>query len=136
MVAKRRMQSYEMIEDRMKEFYLRFYDESYKNSPAISPKNKELIAIAAALIAQCQGCVKGHIKKAISLGASRQEISEAICIAIGINAAAVVDQTDIANFEVDFTTMLEEAEKKQQSSASNTQHTNTPKRAKQRTEKA
>jgi len=106
------MQSYEMIEERMKQHYLRFYDASYRESPAINPKNKELIAIAASLIAQCQGCVKGHIKKAISLGASRQEISEAICIAVGVNAASVVDQTDIANLEVDFITMMEEAEKK------------------------
>jgi AhpD family alkylhydroperoxidase len=104
------MQSYEMIEDRMKEHYLRFYDATYKECHALDLKTKELIAIAAALVAQCQGCVKGHIKKAINLGATRQEISEAICIAVGINAAAVVDQTDIANFEVDFITMLEEAE--------------------------
>ena len=61
--------------------------------------------------------MKGHIKKAISLGASRQEISEAICIAVGVNAASVVDQTDIANLEVDFITMLEETEKKQTKAA-------------------
>ena len=110
MPRKRRMKSYEMIDERMKEHYLRFYDASYRESKAISPKNKELIAIAASLVAQCQGCVQGHIKKAISMGATREEISEAIVIAVGVNAAAVVDQTDIANFEEDFITMMKDAE--------------------------
>lgn len=105
------MQSYEMIADHMKACYLQFYDATYKDGTAINQKNKELIAIAASLIAQCQGCLKGHIKKAISLGATREEISEAIVIAVGVNAAAVVDQTDLANFDVDFITMFDEIEK-------------------------
>ena len=57
---------------------------------------EELVAIAASLTAKCQGCLEGHVKKALKFGASREEISEAIAIAIGVNAAAVVDLTDIA----------------------------------------
>ena len=34
------------------------------------------------------------MRKALKLGATKEEISEAIVIAIGINAAAIVDQTD------------------------------------------
>jgi AhpD family alkylhydroperoxidase len=64
-------------------------------------KTKELVAIAASLTAKCQGCLEGHIKKALKFGATREEISESIAIAIGVNAAAVVDLTDIAAENLD-----------------------------------
>ena len=50
----------------------------------------------ASLAAKCQGCLEGHVKKALKFGATREEVSEAIAIAIGVNAAAIVDLTDIA----------------------------------------
>ena len=61
----------------------------------LDKKTKELIAIAASLGFNCEGCLEGHLKKALEFGATRQEISEAICIAMGVAAAGVVDQTDI-----------------------------------------
>jgi alkylhydroperoxidase/carboxymuconolactone decarboxylase family protein YurZ len=45
---------------------------------------------------KCQGCLNGHIKKAKKFGASPEEISEAVTIAMGVAAASVVDLTDIA----------------------------------------
>ena len=124
------MQCYEMIADNMKGIYLQFYDATYKDGTAINRKNKELIAIAASLIAQCQGCLKGHIRKAISLGASRDEISEAIVVAVGVNAATVVDQTDIANFDVDFISLFEQSEHKMKTSSNSKQKKSTRKTAK------
>jgi len=64
-------------------------------------KTKELVAIAASLAAKCQGCLEGHIKKAMKAGASREEISETIAITMGVGAAAVVDLTDIAADNLD-----------------------------------
>jgi len=94
------MQSYEMLPDRFKERYFEFYKELYNpDTGALDMRTKELISLAASLVAGCQGCFKGHIKKAARFGATREEIGEAIAIAIAINAAAIVDQTDIANFE-------------------------------------
>ena len=87
--------SYSMLDPRFREVYFQFYKETYKPS-ALDRKTKELIAIAASLAAKCQGCLDGHLKKAMKFGASREEISEAIAIALGVNAAAVVDLTDIA----------------------------------------
>jgi AhpD family alkylhydroperoxidase len=88
-------QSYTMVEDRMKKIYFEFYRETYKKSK-IDRKTKELIAIAASLGFKCQGCLNGHIKKARKFGASKEEISEAVSIAMGVAAASVVDLTDIA----------------------------------------
>jgi AhpD family alkylhydroperoxidase len=87
--------SYSMVPPRFREVYFQFYRETYRPS-VIDRKNKELIAIAASLAAKCQGCLEGHIKKAQKFGASREEIGEAIAIALGVNAAAIVDLTDIA----------------------------------------
>ena len=87
--------SYTMVEPRFREIYFQFYKETYKPS-VTDRKTKELIAIGASLAARCQGCLEGHVRKALKFGASREEISETIAIAIGVNAAAVVDLTDIA----------------------------------------
>jgi AhpD family alkylhydroperoxidase len=87
--------SYSMVDPRFREIYFQFYKETYKPS-VLDRKTKELVAIAASLAAKCQGCLEGHIKKALKFGATRDEISESIAIAIGVNAAAIVDLTDIA----------------------------------------
>ena len=87
--------SYTMVEDRMKKIYFEFYQATYR-STKIDRKTKELIAIAASLGFKCQGCLNGHIKKAKKFGATRDEISESIAIAMGVAAASVVDLTDIA----------------------------------------
>lgn len=88
--------SYSMLQPRIKRMYAKFYKELY-NTPerrVLDPKVQELISIAASLIAKCEGCIDGHIKKAIAHGATKDEISETLCIAMAINAAAVVDFSD------------------------------------------
>jgi AhpD family alkylhydroperoxidase len=92
--------SYTMVEPRFREIYFQFYKETYKPS-TLDRKTKELVAIAASLAAKCQGCLEGHIRKALKFGATREEISESIAIAIGVNAAAIVDLTDIAAEDLD-----------------------------------
>ena len=86
--------SYAMVEPRMRRIYFKFYKETYKSSQ-IDRKTKELIAIAASLGYQCEGCLEGHIQKALEHGATKEEISESIAITMGVAAASVVDQTDL-----------------------------------------
>lgn len=92
--------SYTMVDPRFRQHYFSFYKETYKAS-VLDRKTKELIAIGASLASKCQGCLEGHLKKALKFGATREEISEAIAIAIGVNAAAIVDLTDIAADNMD-----------------------------------
>jgi len=93
--------SMSMIEPRMRNIYKQFYKESYYTPTALDLKTKELIAIGVSLIAKCEGCLHGHIKKALEIGCTKEEISDAIVVAIGINAAAVVDMTDKAAVKLD-----------------------------------
>ena len=92
--------SYSMVSPRFRDLYFQFYKETYKPS-VLDRKTKELVAIAASLAARCQGCLQGHIKKALKFGATREELAETIAIAIGVNAAAVVDLTDLAAENLD-----------------------------------
>ena len=94
--TKQKWPPYSMVEPRMRQIYFKFYKETYKSSQ-IDRKTKELIAIAASLGYQCSGCLEGHIKKALEYGATKEEISESIAITMGVAAASVVDQTDLAS---------------------------------------
>lgn len=87
--------SLSMVEPKLRDIYYEFYKEAYRPT-SLDFKTKELISIAASLLAKCEGCLEGHIKKALQCGATKHEISDAIAIAIGISAAAVIDQTDRA----------------------------------------
>ena len=88
--------SYSMLEPRMKKVYGAYYKELYYTPErrVLDPKVQELISLAASLVAKCEGCIDGHMKKALSLGATKEEISETICIAAAISAAAIVDHSD------------------------------------------
>ena len=88
--------SYSMLEPRMKRVYGAYYKELYYTPERriLDPKVQELISIAASLVAKCEGCIDGHMKKALELGATKEEISETICIAAAINAAAMIDLSD------------------------------------------
>lgn len=75
------------------------YHEVYKvvfGNGALDRRTKELIAIGAAAVTGCQGCLTGHLRKAKALGVTREQIEEAIGVAFSVNAATVVDRADIA----------------------------------------
>lgn len=90
--------SYSMLEPRIKKVYGAYYKELYYTPErrVLDAKTQELISIAASLVAKCDGCIDGHLKKALALGATKEEISETIAIAAAINAAAMIDLSDRA----------------------------------------
>lgn len=49
---------------------------------ALSTKIKELIALAIAITVRCDGCISFHVHDALAAGATRQEIVEAIGVAV------------------------------------------------------
>ncbi|HSB11617.1 MAG TPA: carboxymuconolactone decarboxylase family protein [Blastocatellia bacterium] len=94
--------SYSMMEPKMRQIYGAFYREIYfSEKKHLDTKTQELISIAASLVAKCQGCIDGHLKKALQAGATAEEISETISIAAAINAAAIIDLTDVAAAHLD-----------------------------------
>ena len=45
-------------------------------------KEKELIALGIGVAQQCEPCIRLHVQKSLSAGATRQEIIEAACVAV------------------------------------------------------
>lgn len=58
-------------------------------------KTKELIAIASSVLMRCQFCVDTHSQRAITAGATKEEIAEAISVAIFVAAGSQIGWTNI-----------------------------------------
>ena len=63
---------------------------------ALPAKTKQLIAVAIAHVTQCPYCIKGHTKAALRLGATRQELMEAIWVAAEMRAGGVYAHTAVS----------------------------------------
>jgi AhpD family alkylhydroperoxidase len=51
---------------------------------------RELISLAAAISLQCDDCITVHVAAAKKAGATREEIAEALGLAISVNAGAAL----------------------------------------------
>lgn len=56
----------------------------------LGAKVRELIAIAVGVTRQCDGCIVTHVDAALKHGATREEIAEALGVAIAVNAGAAL----------------------------------------------
>ncbi|MFZ4834068.1 carboxymuconolactone decarboxylase family protein [Rouxiella sp. Mn2063] len=59
----------------------------------LSAKIHELIALAVAITTRCDGCISVHVKAAAKHGATREEIAEALAVAISLNTGAALTYT-------------------------------------------
>ena len=56
----------------------------------LDAKTRELIALAVAITLRCDGCITVHTATAKKLGASKEEIVEALGVGISVNAGAAL----------------------------------------------
>lgn len=56
----------------------------------LDAKTRELIALAVAVTTRCDGCITVHVDAAIKAGASRDEVAEALGVAVALNAGAAL----------------------------------------------
>jgi AhpD family alkylhydroperoxidase len=61
-----------------------------EKSARLDGKTRELIALAVAVTRQCDGCIAVHTDAAVKHGATREEIIEALGVAIAVNAGAAL----------------------------------------------
>jgi AhpD family alkylhydroperoxidase len=52
---------------------------------ALAAKHKELIALAIAVTRECDGCIAAHARSAVRRGATREEVAEAMGVAVLMN---------------------------------------------------
>ena len=65
-------------------------DNAAAKTGHLEAKMHELIALAVAVTTRCDGCISVHTKKAVEARASLEEISEALGVAIALNAGAAL----------------------------------------------
>jgi AhpD family alkylhydroperoxidase len=63
---------------------------------ALPSKLKHLIAVAAAHVTQCPYCIKAHTRTALRSGATREEIMEAIWVAVEMRAGGAFAHSTIS----------------------------------------
>lgn len=68
----------------------RTLSDAGKKTDLLGPKVRELIAVAVAVIVQCDGCIAVHTEAALKNGATREEILEALSVAIAVKAGSAL----------------------------------------------
>ncbi|MEJ0060403.1 MAG: carboxymuconolactone decarboxylase family protein [Terricaulis sp.] len=61
-----------------------------RQADVLGAKTRELIALAVAVTVRCDGCIATHVEAAKKHGATREEIAEALGVAIAVNAGAAL----------------------------------------------
>lgn len=56
----------------------------------LDARTRELISLAVAVTTRCDGCIAGHVEAAIKHGVTKEEIAEAMGVAIAMNAGAAL----------------------------------------------
>jgi len=68
----------------------RMLSDANSKTGKLDAKTRELISIAVAVTRQCDGCIVIHTDAALKAGASREEIAEALGVAVAMNAGAAL----------------------------------------------
>jgi AhpD family alkylhydroperoxidase len=69
--------------------YQTLSDANAKDSK-LGGKVRELISLAVAVTTHCDGCITVHTDNALKAGATREEIAEALGVAMAMNAGATL----------------------------------------------
>lgn len=56
----------------------------------LDEKTRQLISLAVAVTTRCDGCISIHSNEAVRAGATREELAEALGVAVAMNAGAAL----------------------------------------------
>ncbi len=75
--------------------------QAAQSPAALNVKTTEMMALAIAIVQRCEGCVVYHTKQSVAHGATREEICDAIAVAIemGGGPATVYGADALAAFD-------------------------------------
>lgn len=68
-------------------------DKGASENKHLASKTHELITLAVAVTTRCDGCLAVHVDTAVKYGATREEIAEALAVAINLNIGAALTYT-------------------------------------------
>ncbi|MTH33115.1 carboxymuconolactone decarboxylase family protein [Paracoccus limosus] len=61
-----------------------------RKSGHLDEKTRQLISLAVAVTTRCDGCISVHAREAVSAGATKEEIAEALGVAMSMNMGAAL----------------------------------------------
>lgn len=64
--------------------------DANSKSGKLDEKTRQLISLAVAVTTHCDGCIVVHSDLALKAGATKEEISEALGVAVAMNAGAAL----------------------------------------------
>jgi len=62
--------------------------DANKANSLLGEKTRQLISLAVAVTTRCDGCITFHADAALKAGASKEELAEALGVAMAMNAGA------------------------------------------------
>jgi AhpD family alkylhydroperoxidase len=68
----------------------RTLSEANAKTGKLDEKTRQLISLAVAVTTHCDGCIVVHSEAALKAGATKEEISEALGVAVAMNAGAAL----------------------------------------------
>ena len=87
----------------------RMLSDANAKTSHLDAKTRELISLAVAVTTHCDGCIVVHTDAALKAGATREEISEALGVAVAMNAgAALIYSTRVLDAVAAKTTQAQE----------------------------
>jgi AhpD family alkylhydroperoxidase len=99
-ICDKRKKAHERLVSLDSKVYKAFLDmeKAAYSDGALPKKTKELIAVGASVLMDCESCMQWHIDQAAQAGASKEEVLEALEVGIQIGAGRV---TVSARFALD-----------------------------------
>lgn len=61
-----------------------------RNTAHLDEKTRQLISLAVAVTTRCDGCISIHSNEAVKAGATREQLAEALGVAVAMNAGAAL----------------------------------------------
>lgn len=69
--------------------------ESLFKDSALDVKTKELIAVASSTLMRCENCTKAHAERAMQHGANKEQIAEAVGVAMFVASGSQIFWNDV-----------------------------------------
>lgn len=77
-------------------------DKTVYGDGALSTKTKELLGLATSMVLRCNDCIDYHLQRCVEEGWSREEIDEAMSVALMVGGSIVIPHTRHAALSLDF----------------------------------
>ncbi|GAB4190691.1 MAG: carboxymuconolactone decarboxylase family protein [Wenzhouxiangellaceae bacterium] len=77
-------------------------DKTVYGEGALSTRSKELMGLVASMVLRCNDCIDYHLQRCVEEGWSRDEIDEAMSVALMVGGSIVIPHCRHAAVSLDF----------------------------------